>query len=149
MSLKQQVLDDIKAAMRSKEMQRLGALRLLSAEIKQKEVDQRIELEDADVVAIIGRMLKQRKDSISQFDAAGRTDLADAERAEVAIFQAYLPEALSEEEIKAVVVKAVTDSGLTGPQAMGKVMPVLKAELAGKADMSIVSAILKDVLANR
>ncbi|MCB6184770.1 GatB/YqeY domain-containing protein [Leeia sp. TBRC 13508] len=147
MSLKQQILDDIKAAMRSKEMQRLGALRLLSSEIKQKEVDQRIELADADIIAIISKMLKQRKDSISQFDAAGRTDLADAERAEVVILQAYLPASLSEGEIRQVVEKAVAESGLTGPQAMGKVMPVLKAELAGKADMSVVSAILKEVLA--
>ncbi|WP_374338180.1 GatB/YqeY domain-containing protein [Leeia sp.] len=149
MSLKVRVLDDIKQAMRNKDKVRLDTLRLLSSEIKQKEVDQRVELSDEDVVAVISRMLKQRRDSISQFDAAGRTDLADAERAEVEILTAYMPQALSAEELQEAVMAAIAEAGATGPQDMGKVMPLLKSRLAGRADMAQVSASLKAALAPR
>ncbi|NLR75801.1 GatB/YqeY domain-containing protein [Leeia aquatica] len=149
MSLKVRVLDDIKQAMRNKDKVRLDTLRLLSSEIKQKEVDQRVELGDDDVVTVISRMLKQRRDSISQFDAAGRTDLADAERAEVEILTAYMPQALSAEELQEAVLAAIAEASATGPQDMGKVMPLLKSRLAGRADMAQVSASLKAALAPR
>ncbi|MDY7580040.1 GatB/YqeY domain-containing protein [Herbaspirillum sp. RTI4] len=147
MSLKQQITDDMKTAMRAKDAPRLGAIRLITAAIKQKEVDERIELDDAQVQAIIDKMIKQRKDSISQFEAGGRQDLADIEKAELEILGGYMPEGLSDEEIQAEVSAAVAAVGAKGPQDMGKVMGVLKPKLAGRADMTAVSALVKAALA--
>jgi uncharacterized protein YqeY len=147
MSLKQQISDDMKAAMRAKDTARLGAIRLLLAAMKQREVDERIELSDADVVAIIEKMLKQRRDSISQYEAAGRQELADVEKFEVSVLQGYMPQQLSEAEINAAIAEAVASTGAAGPQDMGKVMGVLKPKLAGRADMGKVSALIKAQLA--
>jgi uncharacterized protein YqeY len=147
--LKARITEDMKSALRARETARLSAVRLLLAAIKQREVDERKELSDADVVAVIDKMLKQRRDSISQFDAAGRTDLADAERFEVTILQDYMPQGLSQEEIAAAVAAAVTESGATGPQDMGKIMAILKPKLAGRADMAAVSLLVKAQLAGR
>ena len=146
MSLKTQILEDIKAAMKAKETIRLGTLRLLSAAIKQKEVDERIELDDADVLAILEKLIKQRKDSISQFEKAGRQDLVDAESAEVVVLSAYLPAQLSEAEITSAIDAAIASTGAAGPKDMGKLMGVLKPQLAGKADMGKVSALIKSKL---
>ena len=146
MSLKTQILEDIKAAMKAKETIRLGTLRLLSAAIKQKEVDERIELDDAAVLAILEKLIKQRKDSISQFEKAGRQDLVDAESAEVVVLSAYLPAQLSEAEITAAIDAAIASTGAAGPKDMGKLMGVLKPQLAGKADMGKVSALIKSKL---
>ncbi|NNM70383.1 MAG: GatB/YqeY domain-containing protein [Gallionella sp.] len=143
MTLKQQITDDMKAAMRAKDAARLGAIRLLLAAIKQREVDERIELSDADVVAIIEKMNKQRRDSISQYEAAGRQDLADIEKAEMAVLAMYMPKQLSEAEVAAVVQAAITATGAAGPQDMGKVMGFVKPKLAGQADMGKVSALIK------
>ena len=147
MTLKERITDDMKAAMRAKETERLGAIRLLNAAIKQKEVDERVTLDDAGVVGIVDKMLKQRKDSIEAFEKAGRTDLADKEKAEVAVLQAYLPARLSADEIAAQVKAIVAEVGATGPGDMGKVMGAAKQRLAGKADMGQVSAAVKAVLA--
>ncbi|HYS65485.1 MAG TPA: GatB/YqeY domain-containing protein [Paraburkholderia sp.] len=147
MSLKDQINDDMKAAMRARETERLGTIRLLLAAIKQREVDERITLDDVAITAVIDKMIKQRKDSISQFEAAGRTDLADKEKAELAILSAYMPEQMSEAEIVAEVAAAVAQTGAAGPQDMGKVMGVLKPKLAGRADMTAVSAQVKAALA--
>jgi uncharacterized protein YqeY len=146
MGLKEQITDDMKAAMRAKEAAKLGTIRLLTAAIKQKEVDERIEVSDAQVLAIIEKMIKQRKDSISQFEAGGRQDLADAEKAELSILSVYMPAGLSEAEIKAEVQAAVVASGAAGPQDMGKVMAIVKPKLAGRADMTAVSALVKAAL---
>ncbi|HJV79285.1 MULTISPECIES: GatB/YqeY domain-containing protein [Oxalobacteraceae] len=146
MSLKEQITEDMKAAMRAKDSARLGTIRMLTAAMKQKEVDERIELNDAQVLAIIEKMIKQRKDSITQFEAGGRQDLADAEKAEVAVLSAYMPAAMSEAEIQAEVAAAVAASGAAGPQDMGKVMGVLKPKLAGRADMTTVSGLVKAAL---
>jgi uncharacterized protein len=143
MSLKQQISEDMKTAMRAKETARLGAIRLLLAAMKQREVDERIELTDADIVAIIEKMLKQRRDSISQFEAAGRTDLADAEKFEVSVLQAYMPQPLTEAEIATAIDAAIAESGAKSPQEMGKVIGLLKPRLAGRADMGKVSALVK------
>lgn len=143
MSLKQQISEDMKAAMRAKDTARLGAVRLLLAAMKQREVDERIELSDADIVAIIEKMLKQRRDSISQFEAAGRHDLADVEKFEVGVLQAYMPQQLGEAEISAAVAEVIASTGAAGPQDMGKVMGMLKPRLAGRADMGKVSALIK------
>jgi uncharacterized protein YqeY len=132
--------------MRAKDTVRLGTIRLLLAAIKQKEVDERIELDDGAVVAIIEKLIKQRKDSISQFQAAKRDDLVAIESAELIILQAYMPEQMSEAEVAAVVAKAVAEVGATGPQDMGKVMGLVKSQLAGKADMGVVSAQVKAAL---
>jgi uncharacterized protein YqeY len=132
--------------MRAKETAKLGAIRLLTAAIKQKEVDERIEVTDAHVLAIIEKMIKQRKDSISQFEAGGRQDLADVEKAELSILSVYMPAGLSEAEIKAEVQAAVVASGAAGPQDMGKVMAIVKPKLAGRADMTAVSALVKAAL---
>ena len=132
--------------MRAKDTARLGTIRLLLAAIKQKEVDERIELDDGAVVAIIEKLIKQRKDSISQFQAAKRDDLVAIESAELIILQAYMPEQMSEAEVAAVVAKAVAEVGATGPQDMGKVMGLVKSQLAGKADMGVVSAQVKAAL---
>ncbi|MFN7520380.1 MAG: GatB/YqeY domain-containing protein [Lysobacteraceae bacterium] len=148
MSLKQQLTDDMKAAMKAGEKDRLATIRLINAAIKQKEVDERIALDDAAVLAVLEKMVKQRKDSISQYEAAGRDDLAAVEKAEMAVIQAYLPAPLSEAEIDAAIQAAIAEAGAgTGPAAMGKVMGVLKPKLAGKADMGLVSQRLKAALA--
>jgi uncharacterized protein YqeY len=146
MSLKDQISDDMKTAMRAKDSARLGTIRLLLADIKRKEVDERIELTDAQVLAVVEKMVKQRKDSISQFEAGGRTDLADIEKAELVVLAAYMPAALSDEEVAAEVAAAVAASGASGPQDMGKVMGILKPKLAGRADMTAVSAQVKKAL---
>ena len=145
--LKARVTEDMKNAMRAKDAPRLSALRLLLAAIKQREVDERREQTDADVVAAIDRMLKQRRDSISQFEAAQRQDLADAEKFEVTVLQVYMPQALSEVEIEAVVTEAIATLGVAGPKDMGRLMADLKPKLAGKADMTAVSALVKHKLA--
>ncbi|MCZ8064189.1 GatB/YqeY domain-containing protein [Silanimonas sp.] len=148
MSLKQKLTDDMKAAMKAGEKDRLATIRLINAALKQKEVDERIELDDAAVLAVLEKMVKQRKDSITQYESAGRDDLAAVEKAEMAIIQAYLPAQLSEAEIDAAIQAAIADANAgTGPAAMGKVMGVLKPKLAGKADMGLVSQRLKAVLA--
>ncbi|WP_301540010.1 GatB/YqeY domain-containing protein [Ralstonia pickettii] len=146
MSLKAQITEDMKAAMRAKETDRLGTIRLLQAAIKQREVDERIELDDAAVLAVIDKMLKQRKDSITAFEQAGRDDLVAKEAAEVAVLQVYMPAQLSEAEVDAAVRDAVAKAGATGPQDMGKVMAILKPALAGRADMTQVSARVKAAL---
>jgi len=148
MSLKQQLTDDMKAAMKAGEKDRLATIRLINAAIKQKEVDERIALDDAAVLAVLEKMVKQRKDSITQYESAGRDDLAAVEKAEMAVIQAYLPAPLSEAEIDAAIQAAIAEAGAgTGPAAMGKVMGVLKPKLAGKADMGLVSQRLKAALA--
>lgn len=149
MSLKDQITEDMKSAMRAKEAAKLGTIRLITAAMKQKEVDERVELTDAMVMAIIEKMIKQRKDSISQFEAGGRQDLADIEKAELVILAAYMPAGLSEAEMQAAVAAAVAEVGATGPQDMGKLMAVLKPKLAGRADMTVVSAMVKAALAPR
>ena len=147
MSLKDQITADMKDAMRAKDSERLGTIRLLLAAVKQKEVDEQITLDDAAVVAIVDRLIKQRKDSIGQFTAAGRTDLADKESAELKVLEVYLPQRLSAEEIDAAVQAIVAGLGATGPGAMGQVMGAVKQQLAGKADMALVSAAVKRALA--
>ena len=147
MSLKDQITEDMKTAMRAKDMERLGTIRLLQAAMKQKEVDERITLDDAAVVAIVDKLIKQRKDSIAAFEGAGRQDLADKEKAEMAVLQVYLPARLSAEEVAAEVKAIVTELGASGPGDMGKVMGAVKTRLAGKADMSLVSAAVKAALA--
>lgn len=147
MSLKQQITDDMKTAMRAKDSERLGTIRLLTAAIKQKEVDERVELDDAAVIAVIDKMVKQRKDSITAFEQGGRADLAAKEQAEMAVLAAYLPARLSADEIAAEVKAIVAELGANGPGDMGKVMAAVKARLAGKADMGQVSAAVKAALA--
>ncbi|MEY3800069.1 MAG: hypothetical protein RLZZ406_1373 [Pseudomonadota bacterium] len=147
MSLKDQITEDMKNAMRAKETARLGAIRLLLAAIKQREVDDRIVLDDAAVIAIIEKMMKQRKDSISQFEKAKRDDLVAIEVAEMTILQTYLPAQMSDAEVEAAVAAAVNSTGASGPQDMGKVIGALKGQLAGKADMGKVSALVKAALA--
>ncbi|WP_075793210.1 GatB/YqeY domain-containing protein [Massilia putida] len=147
MSLKDQITDDMKAAMRAKDSERLSTIRLLIAEIKRKEVDERVELNDAQVLAVVEKMIKQRKDSITQFESGGRQDLADKEKSELAVLTAYMPAGLSDEEVAAEVAAAVAASGAAGPQDMGKVMGILKPKLAGRADMTAVSAQVKKALA--
>lgn len=147
MSLKQQITDDMKNAMRAKDTERLGTIRLLTAAIKQKEVDERIELDDAAVIAVIDKMVKQRKDSITAFEQGGRADLAAKEQAELTVLSAYLPSRLSAEEISTEVKAIVAELGASGPGDMGKVMGAVKARLAGKADMGQVSAAVKAALA--
>ncbi|CAB3726818.1 GatB/YqeY domain-containing protein [Trinickia soli] len=146
MSLKDRINEDMKTAMRAREAGRLATIRLLLAAIKQREVDERTTLDDAAVTAVIDKMIKQRKDSISQFEAAGRTDLVEQERAELAVLAAYMPAQLSEAEIAEQVQAAVAETGATGPQDMGKVMGVLKGKLAGRADMTAVSGLVKAAL---
>jgi len=147
MSLKERITDDMKAAMRAKDSERLGTIRLLTAAMKQKEVDERVELDDVAVIGIVDKMLKQRKDSIEAFEKAGRQDLADKEKAETAVLQAYLPARLSADEVAAEVKAIVAELGAKGPGDMGKVMGAVKAKLAGKADMGQVSAAVKAALA--
>ena len=147
MSLKQRLTDDMKTAMKAGEKERLATIRLINAAIKQKEVDERVEMTDDLVLAVLEKMVKQRKDSISQYDAAGRDDLAAVERAEMAVIQQYLPEKLGEAEIKAAIEAAVAETGASGPADMGKLMGVLKPRLAGQADMGEVSKLIKQRLA--
>jgi uncharacterized protein YqeY len=146
MSLKEQINSDMKDAMRNKQTDRLNTIRLLMAAMKQKEVDERIDLSDAHIIAIIEKMVKQRKDSISQFEAAKRDDLVANETKELELLLTYLPAQLSEEDVAKAVQAAVTTSGATGPQDMGKVIALLKTELAGKADMGKVSGLVKAAL---
>ena len=143
MSLKDQITEDMKTAMRAKETARLGAIRLLLAAMKQREVDERITLTDADVLSIIDKMIKQRRDSISQFEAANRPELADAEKFEVGVLQGYMPQQMTEAEIAAAVEEAIAASGAKSPQEMGKVIGLLKPKLAGRADMGKVSGLVK------
>jgi uncharacterized protein YqeY len=146
MSLKDRITDDMKSAMRAKDSARLGAIRMLTAAMKQKEVDERIELDDAAVVAIVDKLIKQRKDSVEAFQKAARTDLADKEAAEILVLQAYLPARMSPEEIQAEVRAIVAELGASGAGDMGKVMAAAKSRFAGKADMGQVSAAVKGAL---
>ncbi len=145
--LKDRITEDMKAAMRARDSARLGTIRLLLAACKQKEVDERIELDDPMVVALVDKLIKQRKESISQFGAAGRTDLVDKESAELQVLEAYLPARMSAPEVAAEVARLVNELGAVGPGDMGKVMGAAKQRLAGKADMSLVSAAVKNALA--
>ena len=145
--LKDRVTEDMKAAMRARDALRLGTIRLLLAACKQKEIDERIELDDAMVVALVDKLIKQRKDSISQFSAAGRTDLADKESAELLVLEGYLPTRLSADQVVAEVARLVAELGASGPGDMGKVMTAAKQRLAGNADMAQVSAAVKQALA--
>ncbi|HSV52528.1 MAG TPA: GatB/YqeY domain-containing protein [Burkholderiaceae bacterium] len=147
MSLKDQITEDMKTAMRAKETERLGTIRLLLAAMKQKEVDERVALDDAAVVAIVDKLIKQRKDSITAFQQANRSDLADKEAFELKVLEAYLPARLSSEEVAAEVKSIVAELGAKGPGDMGKVMGAVKTRLAGKADMGQVSAAVKQALA--
>ncbi len=147
MSLKDQINDDMKAAMRAKDSERLGTIRLLLAAMKQKEVDERVTLDDVAVVAIVDKLIKQRKDSVAAYQQAARQDLADKESAEIQVLQAYLPQRLSAEEVAAEVKAIVAELGASGPGDMGKVMGVVKTRLAGKAEMGQVSAAVKAALA--
>jgi len=147
MASKEQITEDMKNAMRAKDAGKLGTIRLLLAEIKRKEVDERIDVSEVQILAIVEKMIKQRKDSITQFEAGGRADLADIEKAELVILSAYMPAGLSDAEVAAEVAAAVTASGATGPQDMGKVMAIVKPKLAGRADMTVVSALVKKALA--
>ncbi|VTU30084.1 hypothetical protein H4CHR_02535 [Variovorax sp. PBS-H4] len=146
MSLKDQITEDMKTAMRAKDSERLGTIRLLLAALKQKEVDERIELDDAMVVAIVDKLVKQRKDSVTAFTQGGRADLADKEAAEIKVLEVYLPQRMGAEEIAAEVKAIVAELGAKGPGDMGKVMGAVKTRLAGKADMGLVSAAVKAVL---
>ncbi len=143
MSLREQINDDLKTAMRSGETVRRDTIRLLTAALKQREVDERKTLSDADVLAVIEKMIKQRRDSISQFEQGGRQDLADREKQELTLLQTYMPQAMAEDELAAAIAAAVTETGAAGPADMGKVMAVLKPKLAGRADMGKVSAAVK------
>ena len=143
MSLKAKITEDMKAAMRAKDAPRLSAIRLLLAAMKQREVDERIELSDADILAIIDKMLKQRRDSVTQYEAGGRQDLADVEKFEIGVLSGYMPQQLSEAEIAGEVAAALAAAGAKGMQDMGKVMALLKPKLAGRADMAMVSSLVK------
>lgn len=146
MSLKQQLTDDMKAAMKGGEKDRLGVIRLVNAAIKQREVDERIVLDDAQVLAVLEKMLKQRKDSVAQYEGAGREDLAAVERYEIGVIQAYLPAQLGAAEIEAIVARAIADAGATSAKDMGKVVGLVKPQVAGRADMGQVSALVKQKL---
>jgi uncharacterized protein YqeY len=147
MALREQLNEDIKASMKARESDRLAALRLLLAAVKQREVDERITLDDAGVISVIEKMMKQRKDSIEQFEKARRQDLADKEKYEVSVLQAYMPQQLSEGEIAAIVAEALAATGAKAPSDMGKVMGAVKPRVAGRADMGKVSALIKSKLA--
>ena len=144
--LKKRIIDDMKLAMKAKDKQALKAVRMILGAIKQKEVDDRIELDDAQVLAVIQKMVKQRKDSISQFSDAGRTDLVEVEETELVVINSYMPEQLSDAEVAEAVDKAITDSGSDSIKDMGKLMGMLKGQLDGKADMGLVSRLIKDKL---
>ena len=147
MSLKAQLTEDMKTAMKAGEKDRLGVIRLINAALKQREVDERIEITDAVVLAVLEKMVKQRKDSIAQYEGAGREDLAAVERYEMGVIQAYLPAQMSQAEVEAAVAAAIAQSGASGPQDMGKVMAVLKPMVAGRADMGALSGLVKAKLA--
>jgi uncharacterized protein YqeY len=147
MSLKQQLTDDMKAAMKAGDKHSLGVIRLINAAIKQKEVDERVEQDDAAVLAILDKMVKQRKDSVSQFEAANREDLAQIEREEIVVIERYLPAKLGEAEIIVAIQSAIAETGASGPADIGKLMGSLKPKLAGQADMGLVSALVKKQLA--
>jgi uncharacterized protein len=147
MTLKDRITEDMKDAMRARQPERLSAIRMLLAACKQKEVDERIVLDDAAVVGIVDKLIKQRKDSVAAFSQAGRTDLADKESAEIKLLEGYLPQRLSADQINAEVARIVAETGAKGPADMGKVMAAVKAQLAGKADMGLVSAAVKQALA--
>ena len=147
MSLKARLVEDMKAAMKGGEKNRLGVIRLVNAAIKQREVDERIQLDDAQVLAVLEKMMKQRRDSVSQYEAAGREDLAAVERYEIGVIQGYLPAPLSQAELEAAVDASIAEAGATGPQDMGKVMAALKPKVAGRADMGALSALVKQKLA--
>jgi len=146
MSLKQQLTDDMKAAMKGGEKDRLGVIRLVNAAIKQREVDERIVLDDAQVLAVLEKMLKQRKDSVTQYEGAGREDLAGIERYEIGVIQAYLPAQLSAAEVEAIIIKAIADSGAASAKDMGKVVGLIKPQVAGRADMGQISQLVKQKL---
>lgn len=146
MNLKERITEDMKQAMRARQTERLGTIRMLLAACKQKEVDERIVLDDTAVIAIVDKLIKQRKDSIAAFAQAGRTDLVDKEAAEVRVLEAYLPQRLSDAQIADEVTRIVAQTGATGPGDMGKVMAAAKAQLAGKAEMALVSAAVKRAL---
>ncbi len=143
MSLKEQITEDMKNAMRAKDTARLGAVRLLLSAMKQREVDERIELADADVISIIEKMLKQRRDSITAFESANRTDLADIEKYEVSVLKTYMPKQLSDDELNQIITQVITDSGAQGAKDMGKVVGLVKPLVAGVADMGKVSGLIK------
>jgi uncharacterized protein YqeY len=147
MSLKAQITEDMKTAMRAKDSARLGAIRLLLAAIKQREVDERIELSDADIITAIEKMLKQRRDSIAAYESANRSDLADVEKFEVTVLQTYLPQQLTEDEVKAILEQVVVDTGAAGIKDMSKVMAAIKPLVAGRADMGQISGLIKTRLA--
>jgi uncharacterized protein YqeY len=148
MSLKQRLTDDMKAAMKGGDKHSLGVIRLINAAIKQREVDERIELDDAAVVAVLDKMVKQRRDSVSQYEAAAREDLAAIERAEIVVIERYVPAKMDEASIVAAIDAAIAQTGATGPADMGKLMAVLKPQLAGQADMGLVSTLVKRRLAD-
>jgi uncharacterized protein YqeY len=143
MALKETINEDMKAAMRAKDSARLSTIRLLLAAMKQKEVDERVALTDADVLSILEKMLKQRRESIAQFEKAARNDLADKEKAEIAVLQAYLPQQMSEAEVADAIAAAIAESAAAGPKDMGKVMGLLKSKLAGRTDMGKLSGLVK------
>ena len=145
--LKTRIKDDMKSAMKAKQKGRLNVIRMILAAIKQIEVDERIELDDARIIVVLDKMLKQRRESIKQFNEAGRTDLTEIEEAEVLVIQEYLPQALTEDEIQGIVEKAVADSGAESIKDMGKVMGIVRPQMLGRADMSVVSAVIKSRLA--
>ena len=147
MSLKDQITEDMKTAMRAKDSERLGTIRLLLAACKQKEVDERVVLDDAAVVALVDKLIKQRKDSVAAYTSAARPDLADKEAAEITVLQAYLPQRMSAEEVQAAITALVAELGASGAADMGRVMAAAKTLLAGKAEMSVVSAAVKAALA--
>ena len=146
MSLKTQIAEDMKSAMRAKDAPRLAAIRLLLAGVKQREVDERIELDDVAITAVVEKQIKQRRDAITQYEAGGRPELADAERFEIEVLQAYLPEPLSADAVAAIIRQAIADTGAAGAKDMGKVMAAVKPQIAGRADMGAVSAQIKGAL---
>jgi len=148
MSLKTQLTDDMKAAMKSGDKERLGVVRLINAAIKQREVDERIQLDDAQVLGVLDKMLKQRRDSVSQFQAAGRTDLADKETFEIGVIQSYMPAQLGAAELDAIIAATIAEAGATGPKDMGKVMGLVRPKVAGKTDMGKLSELIKGKLAS-
>jgi uncharacterized protein YqeY len=148
-TLKDRITDDMKSAMRARETLRLSAIRMLLAAVKQREVDERITLDDAQIAAIVDKLIKQRRDSIAQFEQAGRTDLVDQEKAELAVLSVYLPVQADAAEIELLLAAAIASTGAAGPQDMGKVMALLKSKLAGRADLTAVSAMVKSRLAPR
>lgn len=147
MSLKQKLNDDMKTAMKGGDKERLGVIRLVNAAIKQREVDERIQLDDTQVLSVLEKMLKQRRDSVSQFQAAGRTDLADKETFEIGVIQSYMPAQLTAAEVDAIIAATITEAGATGPKDMGKVMGAVRPKVAGKTDMGKLSEIIKGKLA--